>query len=388
MVRNCPICNNDKVTFLFKQNFNNDTISLMESYYVVSCDRCNMIYAYDIPSQEEFNKYYKEMSKYEYHNNNGMISDGYKNHFKNIFKFIQPHITKESKILDIGCATGALLNEFKENGYKNVLGIEPSEQCTKVAMEQYGIEVSNNFNNMQEGVCDLIILSSVLEHIIDIESFIKNISKLLSKDGILFISVPNVDNFYLQKTNCFQQFSTEHVNFFTQITLYTLFYMYDFDLLAYKEDTNELSKTINYDIFALYKRVREENSHTLFHDYEGVRNIQKYISKNLKEEFELSIKVKEKLKDIDDYIIWGVGASTLRLLDNGIDIIKIVFFIDSNEVYQNKFIRSISILSPESDKLQYYYKIPIVIISYAYTNEIKEQINKLGLKNEVISIYE
>jgi len=156
MVRNCPICNNDKVTFLFKQNFNNDTISLMESYYVVSCDRCNMIYAYDIPSQEEFNKYYKEMSKYEYHNNNGMISDGYKNHFKNIFKFIQPHITKESKILDIGCATGALLNEFKENGYKNVLGIEPSEQCTKVAMEQYGIEVSNNFNNMQEGVCDLI----------------------------------------------------------------------------------------------------------------------------------------------------------------------------------------------------------------------------------------
>lgn len=389
-IRNCPICSNDKVTFLFHQDFHNNTISLMNDYYVVSCNRCGMVYAYNIPSQEEFTNYYYEMSKYEYQNTDGKISDKFQKHFRNIFDFIKPFINKDFKILDIGCATGGLLNIFKQKGYKNVFGIEPAEQCKDIAKKLYDIDIYHTVENFidKDEKFDLIILSSVLEHIVDIDKTMQMAKNILKKDGLLFISVPNIMEFYKQETNHFQQFSVEHINYFSIETLTILMRnIWKFDLAFFESNQNELSKTTNYDIFSLYRNTDNylETDKIFSFNKDGIDFIQKYIQKNLKEEYIITKKLEEKLKDMDNYIVWGVGTSTLRLLGNGLDINKVTFFVDSNSKYQYKEIQG-KYINPPTILIN--ERSPIIIPSYAYQDEIKQQIKDLKLGNKIITLYD
>src|SRR3989339_1985352 len=129
MSRSCPICFCAEKNHLYTQNFGNKTIPLMEKYNVKVCKQCGFAFADNIPSQEEFNKYYESMSKWEFNYNEGMVSDNYKNYFKKIVNFLVPHLSnKNVRIMDIGCSTGCLLSKLKERGYTNLLGIDPSLQ--------------------------------------------------------------------------------------------------------------------------------------------------------------------------------------------------------------------------------------------------------------------
>ena len=111
MNRFCPICSCSEKTFLYKQNFNNRVISLMDNYDVVVCKDCGFVYADNIPSQADFNNYYAVMSKYEFDYKDGIVSNDYIEHFKKIVNFLIPYIKdKNARILDIGCSTGALLS--------------------------------------------------------------------------------------------------------------------------------------------------------------------------------------------------------------------------------------------------------------------------------------
>jgi len=64
--RNCPICMNKTGIVLYKQNF-----ELIEGHYlpnnynIVSCTNCGFVYADSIAKQDDYDKFYKEMSKYE-----------------------------------------------------------------------------------------------------------------------------------------------------------------------------------------------------------------------------------------------------------------------------------------------------------------------------------
>ena len=141
MNRFCPICSCSEKTFLYKQNFHNKVISLMDNYDVVVCDSCGFVYADNIPSQSEFDSYYAAMSRYEFSHNDGIFSKSYIDHARGIIDFLIPHISnKKARILDIGCSTGCLLSLFKERGYSNLIGVDPSPSCAETVIKRYGIE--------------------------------------------------------------------------------------------------------------------------------------------------------------------------------------------------------------------------------------------------------
>ena len=64
--RLCPVCRCSEKTILFHQNFSGfSDNNLLSSYDVVSCDDCGFCFADKIPDQTDFNKYYRDLSKYE-----------------------------------------------------------------------------------------------------------------------------------------------------------------------------------------------------------------------------------------------------------------------------------------------------------------------------------
>ena len=95
--------------------------------------------------------------------------------------------TKNSAILDIGCANGGLLVSLKEKGFTNLTGIDITQVCVD-NVKQMGFQSYFggifNLENVADKKYDVVILSHVLEHIRDIKTAAKNLKSLLNDGGI------------------------------------------------------------------------------------------------------------------------------------------------------------------------------------------------------------
>lgn len=90
-------------------------------------------------------------------------------------------LDKDCKIIDFGCATGALLNELKNRGFKNIKGTDISNWAIEYGRKIYDLEDELEFYNrnlLYEG-SDYIIMLDVLEHLPDYE--LETILKLARK---------------------------------------------------------------------------------------------------------------------------------------------------------------------------------------------------------------
>lgn len=100
---------------------------------------------------------------------------------------------RELKILDIGCAGGALLLELKKVGFVNLTGLDVSENALAVSKER-GLDnvflMDGCDPDFEKESFDIIISSDSLEHISDDNLSLKNWYSLLKPKGEVYIFVP------------------------------------------------------------------------------------------------------------------------------------------------------------------------------------------------------
>ena len=104
---------------------------------------------------------------------------------------------KKVKILDIGCG-GGLLSEPMSRLGADVVGIDASEKNIQVARLH---AKKNNLNikylctspeNFKEKTkFDVILNMEIVEHVEEVDFFLKSCSKLLKKNGIMFVATIN-----------------------------------------------------------------------------------------------------------------------------------------------------------------------------------------------------
>ncbi|MGN6531557.1 MAG: class I SAM-dependent methyltransferase, partial [Ginsengibacter sp.] len=99
---------------------------------------------------------------------------------------------KTGNILDVGAGTGAFLNTMKQASW-NGTGLEPDETARKKALELYGLNLfeSEKLFSLSAETFVAITLWHVLEHVHELQKYIEQLKNLLSKEGKLFIAVPN-----------------------------------------------------------------------------------------------------------------------------------------------------------------------------------------------------
>ena len=101
------------------------------------------------------------------------------------------------KILDVGCG-GGLLSEPMNRLGADVVGIDASNQNIKIAKlhaKKNNLKIKY-FNSSPEKFktqkkFDVILNMEIVEHVDDINFFIKSCSKLLRKNGIMFVATLN-----------------------------------------------------------------------------------------------------------------------------------------------------------------------------------------------------
>ena len=104
---------------------------------------------------------------------------------------------KNLNILDIGCG-GGLLSEPMSRLGGNVTGIDASEKniiSAKIHAKQNNLNI-NYFCNSPENFksnkkFDLVLNMEIVEHVEDVNFFIKKSSELLKKNGLMFVATLN-----------------------------------------------------------------------------------------------------------------------------------------------------------------------------------------------------
>ena len=116
-------------------------------------------------------------------------------HTFNLKKKIKP--LEKVKILDIGCGGGLLSEPMRRLGAE-VLGIDASDKNVKIAKAhakkskldiRYLCASPESLDTVTK--FDVILNMEIVEHVEDIDFFLKSCSKLLKKNGIMFVATLN-----------------------------------------------------------------------------------------------------------------------------------------------------------------------------------------------------
>ncbi len=160
-------------------------------------------------------------------------------HFKNIFmtRFnIAKRYKKNGKVLDIGASTGVMLDIFKENGFET-WGVEPSTSSQRAEAKGHKIlKVYFEKAKLPENYFDLVIMNHTLEHLDDPVLILKKIHRILNKNGIVLIDVPNAGGLgsKILKDKWPYRLPLEHKQQFTKESLSKVFKDSGFKVIYFK----------------------------------------------------------------------------------------------------------------------------------------------------------
>ncbi len=390
--RSCPVCGALKSRLLHTQTFEQlPGARLLDGYDVVVCEQCGAGFANHIPPQSIFDAYYRDLSKYEYEYRASQATRYEDRRFREAARTIIPHIVSSgSRILEIGCATGHLLSVLKEQGYANVHGVDPSPGCAKAAGGLYGIhaQACTIFDIPRpEQPFDIVLLLGVMEHIRDLDRAIEAIRALLSPAGRVYIAVPDAAHFDRNQDGPFQEFSLEHLNFFSATSLTNLMRTRGFKFLSGGSLFLEHNPaTWCASIYCVFES-SDKRAGSWIRDEETERGLAAYIRKSRQAEDRIRRTIEGLAASGRSILVWGTGAHTLHLLAaSALARVNIAAFVDSNPKYQGRELHGKPVLAPASLAER---NEPILISSYAAQKEIAHQIREtLRLPNELILLYD
>jgi len=102
----------------------------------------------------------------------------------------------EPSVLDIGCATGALLAQLRSQGWQ-CQGVEISP-AAEYARRERSLDVSSlplEQNYFPDNCFDVVLASHLIEHLNNPAGFVREIFRILRNGGNLFITTPNIAGF-------------------------------------------------------------------------------------------------------------------------------------------------------------------------------------------------
>jgi SAM-dependent methyltransferase len=269
-----------------------------------------------------------------------------------------------------------------------LVGLDPSEKAV-LALQKQGMEcyVGNVFDTVPKkllGVFDVIICTSVIEHIYDLNMFIEQCKKYLRPQGVLFIEAPSVEGFSKYFLSIPNYFNHEHINYFSQISLDNLFLNHGCKRLSTNMESRITLKQkswIEEELVVIYRK--ENTSFSLIEkDNVSKKSIIQYFDTK-----KLILSFKEKqicsfLRTYEYIVIWGTGALTSQLLRIHPSIIdKVVFFVDNNRMKQGLILAGKKIYSPKY-LLQCNNNPLIIIASMMNSEDIIHQIQDMKLLNK------
>ncbi len=160
------------------------------------------------------------------------------------------HLEATGNLLDVGCANGEFLFLAKKHGF-NSYGVEANTYTADIAMSN-GLNVFNGTleeKNFEDNYFSVIYLGDIIEHVVDPVALLKECKRILKKEGIIVISTPNMDCFWVKVTQVICDWfkfpwsvllPPYHVYLFSESNFKKLMRKFNFKILEIKYDNVSL----------------------------------------------------------------------------------------------------------------------------------------------------
>jgi hypothetical protein len=239
------------------------------------------------------------------------------------------------------------------------------------------------------GAFDVVILSHVLEHVLDLHASVRELSALLTGSGVVYVEVPDAKRYADCLVAPFQDFNTEHINHFGLHSLRNLLATAGLSFVS--GGTKDILADAGWRYPAVFGFFRRTNSAQqpapVRWELDGGfrERLIAYIkrSRDLLQQIETCI---APLIQQGPLIVWGTGQLTLKLLaETSLGRAQIAAFVDGNPVNQNKELLGVPVVAPEAIAS---LRHPILISTLLHQAAITERIRQhLHLANPIITLH-
>ncbi len=388
---NCRFCNNTLTnTFIDLVNspasnsfLTFEQLNEPETFFplkVFTCDKCFLVQIDEYKQSEAiFNGDYVYFSSF---------STSWLTHVKNYVELMTNRfgLNKDSQVIEIASNDGYLLQYFVEKNIP-VLGIEPTENTAKVAIEKgvntitrfFGTELANELS--KNGTkADLFLGNNVLAHVPDIVDIVKGIKIILKPQGVVTIEFPHLMQLVENK-----QFDTIYHEHFSYLSFYSVKQIFEaqglemFDveeipthggsLRIYAKHKEDDSKIVSKNVGQLIDKEIAKGINTLTY-YE---DFGQKVSKVKLDFLDFLIQQKRNNKKVAGY---GAAAKGNTLLNYcGVKNDMIDFVVDRNPAKQNMFLPASHIPVYAEAALKENKPDYIIIFPWNLKDEVIEQLS-------------
>jgi 2-polyprenyl-3-methyl-5-hydroxy-6-metoxy-1,4-benzoquinol methylase len=181
----CNICGSDQSRLFLK----------LEGYAYQKCVICGLVYQNPRPAFNDLKKRYG-VAYFDYELCN-------QENFFNLMKLglrdidfdsLYSHVKGKKKFLDIGCATGLLLNYMQKRGW-DCHGVEICRESAEYGMERFGLNIfigTLEQASFPDSSFHAVHLSHLIEHVSDPSALLLEIRRILKPEGYMVLTTPNV----------------------------------------------------------------------------------------------------------------------------------------------------------------------------------------------------
>lgn len=194
--RCCPVCgSSDDSQIFFEENIQESLLSHLSyasrktpefmNFKLVSCPTCDLLYAPQIPSEKFLESAYKTTG-YDSNNEAIFAAQSYAAWLKKIL----PSLPDKASALEVGSGNGAFLKHLVQEGFQDVIGVEPSGEAIACAPKDIkGLIKHDMFkaSDFESQHFSLVTMFQTLEHIQDPARFFADAHQLLKERGALMV---------------------------------------------------------------------------------------------------------------------------------------------------------------------------------------------------------
>jgi 2-polyprenyl-3-methyl-5-hydroxy-6-metoxy-1,4-benzoquinol methylase len=389
-VRPCPVCGSALHDVLYQQRFEHFAAgSITDAYDVVACRMCGMGFATGLPDEQRFSQYYADSSKYDLTAEGAQLSALDVGRYADQAGFVAAHVVDRTvPVLDVGTATGGFLVALRDAGFERPFGVDPSPDAVRVARDSFALDVA--VGGLDEAKAwghefGLVSYVAVLEHVLEPREQMRAVSRLLRRDGFLFVSVPAAGSFKDHVDAPFQEFSVEHINYFTSRSLSNVMGAEGYSPVAERVVVLPLGTDGHGPALeAVYRWdgiVRSPQP-----DPSGADDIREYIRRCGGVEASTLERIERLASAGERIYVWGTGTHTLHLLRTSrLGDCRIEAFLDSNPHYAGGVLAGRPVIAPSDLQLA---DAPILVSSAVSQSGIAEAAReRFGPDVQLILLY-
>lgn len=200
-----------------------DTVWEAEGAAEYQCSECGIVFLHPIMTAEEEREFYGgDFTQYMAARGQAGGADPeqsfekWKPEGERRRALLEPWLAPGMSVLEIGSATGFLLNAIRPHVGDELVGIEPGAEFREFSQSRLGIEAYPTRDAVADRRFDLVLSYYVVEHLRDPVGELSQWRELLNPGGRVAIEVPNVDDALVRywKVEAFDRFYWQKAHYF------------------------------------------------------------------------------------------------------------------------------------------------------------------------------